>query len=654
MSFAPWDESAHRRDVKESPWRDDSATDLKAIAFAHDVEVGHSNPTAQKPRQETASSDEVHPERNHRASLFLQRQGKSMSWENINMTVKAKSKKQQDKQVLTNVWGSVPQRSISAIMGPSGSGKTSLLKVLAGRARSGGRIEIGGVIRLDGQIVDPTDIRVRRQIAYIEQENSLPATSTPREAIRFSARLRLSRDISNEDIEKFVDEILNELGLVECANTLLGGGLIKGVSGGELKRTSVGVELVVRPSMIVFDEPTSALDSYSAEQLVHVLKRVADAGSSVLFTIHQPPSAVFCQFDHLILLKKGRVMYNGDALHASAYFSSHGYPAPVHYSAADWVLNVAQCIPEETLEKAGFYPTNTQRLYQEIDAETGGHRDDDRKVISTNHHVHVLTEVVLLFKRELQKISRDKASLMVRFSISIFFNLLFGLIFFQIGKSDSSKPLNLNGHFGAIANLLIATMMSVSQASLLSFPSERPIFLREYSTNHYRVGTYFFSRLSVEATVTLIQIFVQTLVSYFLIGLQMGFFLFTVISYVVAMASVSVGVLIGSYVEDPKIASEMMPMLIVPQCLFAGFFISTDLIPVWLRWAQYLCSLTYAVRIALLAEFGDCVAQSCQALLAANNVEEIPSYWYWLILVALFVGFRFSAMLVLKRRATFH
>ena len=139
-----------------------------------------------------------------------------------------------------------------------------------------------------------------------------------------------------------------------------------------------------------------------------------------------------------------------------------------------------------------------------------------------------------------------------------------------------------------------------------------------------------------------------------MIGLQMGFFVLTIISYVLAMSSVSVGVLIGSWTDDPKTAAEMMPLLIVPQCLFAGFFIASELIPDFFRWAQYLCSLTYAVRIALLAEFGDCAAASCQALLESNNVREIAAHWYWLILVAIFVAFRLAAMIVLKRRATFH
>merc|ERR1719281_1692928 len=106
--------------------------------------------------------------------------------------------------------------------------------------------------------------------------------------------------------------MITELGLTQCQNTCVGGGLVKGVSGGEKKRTSVGVELVTKPELVFLDEPTSGLDSYSALQLVEVLKKVSKAGSSVVLTIHQPASEVFGLMDQLIFLNKGRVMYQGD------------------------------------------------------------------------------------------------------------------------------------------------------------------------------------------------------------------------------------------------------------------------------------------------------------------------------------------------------
>jgi ABC-type multidrug transport system ATPase subunit len=221
---------------------------------------------------------------------------------------------------------------------PSGAGKSSLLNILAGRASSHGRVTVQSDIRLNNYSVDPTNMEVRHYIAFVAQDDSLQVTSTPREAIRFSAKLRLSSSLTDNDLDQLTQRVLNELGLNSCADTIVGGALIKGISGGERKRTSVGVELVTKPALIFLDEPTSGLDSFSAVQLCQVLKKVANAGASVLFTIHQPSSEIFSSFDRLILLNKGRVMYQGTVQNVPTYFGERGHPNPPRYNPADWCM----------------------------------------------------------------------------------------------------------------------------------------------------------------------------------------------------------------------------------------------------------------------------------------------------------------------------
>ena len=117
---------------------------------------------------------------------------------------------------------------------------------MAGRASSRGNLKIDCDVRLDNYRVDPRSIKVRKLIAFVAQDESLQMTATPREAIAFSARLRLPRSTSNHAIEKLTKRMLTELGLDECADTIIGSALVKGLSGGERKRTSIGVELVVK------------------------------------------------------------------------------------------------------------------------------------------------------------------------------------------------------------------------------------------------------------------------------------------------------------------------------------------------------------------------------------------------------------------------
>jgi ABC-type multidrug transport system ATPase subunit len=291
--------------------------------ITEDISISYAN------SEEPKKPDAVNP--------FSRREGRTLKWRNVSMTLQGKSD-EPDQKILDNVWGEVPRGETTAIMGSSGAGKSSLLNVLAGRAMSRGRITVQAQVRLDSFVVDPKDINIRKSIAFVAQDDSLQTTATPREAIRFSAKLRLPCSTTEDELDSLTTQMLNELGLAECADTVVGGPLLKGISGGERKRTSVGVEIVVKPAMVFLDEPTSGLDSFSAFQCCQILKKVANSGASVLFTIHQPSSDIFASFDHLILLQKGRLLYNGPVAAVPEYFGARGYPCPINYNPADWVL----------------------------------------------------------------------------------------------------------------------------------------------------------------------------------------------------------------------------------------------------------------------------------------------------------------------------
>ena len=137
------------------------------------------------------------------------------------------------------------------------------------------------------------------------------------------------------NIKERVDLILEGLKLEKAANTKIGGSLVKGVSGGERKRTSIGIELITDPNMIFLDEPTTGLDSFTASTIVHVLHDLASTGRTVMWTIHQPNSDTFESFDQLMLLAAGRIIFQNSARVATKHFKSIGYPCPPFTNPAD-------------------------------------------------------------------------------------------------------------------------------------------------------------------------------------------------------------------------------------------------------------------------------------------------------------------------------
>lgn len=587
--------------------------------------------------------------RERKSSIFDERDGYNLEFDNIFLSTKSKNpEKYPPKKILKGISGSFPPKTLTAIMGPSGSGKTSMLKVLTGRIGNSSTLDLSGEIQLDHKKVDPTDIEVRRYLAYVEQDVSIPATSTPREAITFSARLRLDKKLSDSDIEIVVNDILDNLGLQHCADTLIGGGPLMsgGLSGGEKKRVQCGVELVTNPEIVLLDEPTSGLDSYSAQSLMEVLKKIADAGATVIVTIHQPPPPVVRKIDNTLLLMSGRIMYDGPmGLPLEQTFSENGFPKPDDFNISDWMLQVAQTNSMEELEKAKFFGKKIQSNKQSVGKAA--------KPVKSFEHVGLAIQTQLLFDREFKKLRRDKLSFLVRVGSTTVFGLLFGFIFFRVGKSSYVDYSEVMASFGAIANLLISTMFGVAQSALMEFPKDRPIFLREYSTNHYSIIPYFISKFTVDCFTAFVQVSVQLIVAFFLMGFQMNFFYFLALNFLLAITCTSLGIFIGSCVENPEVALEMIPALIVPQLLFSGFFIQTSLIPGFLRWAQYLCSLTYAIRLASVYEFGDCKTDSCQNLLNNNGVYQLDPIWYWIILIGFATVLRLTSMFVLKSKATF-
>jgi len=403
------------------------------------------------------------------------------------------------------------------------------------------------------------------------------------------------------------------------------------------------------------DEPTTGLSSFDAQQFVGVLQRISRAGATVLLTIHQPPPTVVRELDQLILLRSGKDLYAGPmGVELFDYFADKGFPKPSDYNIADWILTIAQSLSLEELNDAGFLSEQSNTILNE-----GPDKLQDSAVPNNPwstkgvQRVGWRTQINLLLTREFKHLVRDKGAFMIRMGTTAFFGLLYGVIYLDIGNTDLSNQINVSSTFGALAVFLVTTISGVSQSSLMDFPKDRPVFLREFSTNHYTALPYFISHFCFECFFTVLQTFVQVLVSYFLMNLRMNFFVFWSINVLLAIGVTSFGTLLGSVVENPAVAIQLMPALVVPQMLFSGFFISSEMIPSFLRWIQYLCALTYAMRLALVYEFEDCPYETCTETLDRNGVFELDRTWYWVVLLAITVFSRVISMMALRGKANY-
>jgi ABC-type lipoprotein export system ATPase subunit len=205
-------------------------------------------------------------------------QGSAVSFHSLNYFVKAPAPGRRcccataDKQILHDVSG-IFRPGMNAIMGPTGSGKTTLLDVLAGRTEQTG---INGHILVDGSR-RPKNFKC--MTGYVVQDDVVMGTLTVRENLMFSANLRLPKSVSHREKCDRVTETLEELGLVKCADSKVGTEFIRGVSGGERKRTNIGMELIISPPVLFLDEPTTGLDASTANAVMSLLARHEVIGS---------------------------------------------------------------------------------------------------------------------------------------------------------------------------------------------------------------------------------------------------------------------------------------------------------------------------------------------------------------------------------------
>ncbi|TRY56200.1 hypothetical protein DNTS_002547 [Danionella cerebrum] len=460
--------------------------------------------------------------------------GATVSFHNIRYTVKLKSgcvwkRTSIQKEILMDLNG-IMRPGLNAILGPTGSGKSSFLDVLAARKDPVG---LSGEVLING-VLQPPNFKCLS--GYVVQEDILMGTLTVRENLSFSAALRLSSQISTREKMARVSHLIAELGLNKVADakaikfkqlTLLclcnqvGTQMIRGISGGERKRTSIGMELIIDPSVLFLDEPTSGLDASTAHSVLLLLKRMAGQGRTIILSIHQPRFSIFRLFDGLTLLAGGKQVYHGPAQDALEYFSNIGYACEAHNNPADFFLDVIN----------GSCVTKIQN-YGDLECDVSGISKQGIEDQLVEKYRNCSFACSIRAELELIALSRN-ADLTgtqghsITYCSSFYQQLrwlvvttlmaaIVGAIFFGV-KDDQS---GIQNRFGVLFFITTNQCFSTLSAAEL-FISERKLFIHEYTTGYYRVSVYFLSKiLSDIITQRTIPTLLFTCVVYFMIGLK--------------------------------------------------------------------------------------------------------------------------------------
>jgi ABC-type multidrug transport system ATPase subunit len=281
----------------------------------------------------------------------INRKRLNIAWRDVNIKVKIKGKKSQDKLILSQVSGEISSGEVLGIIGSSGAGKTTLMNFLSHKVKSRNLTSTGEVLINNSKTSTKA---ISALSCYVMQDDILEALMTPLEILMFTAKLKL--DLPIRDIEYRVLKMIKDLHLDKCINTKVGNDTKRGISGGERKRTSIGVELISDPMIIFLDEPTTGLDSYNAYEVILLLKKLSREGKIVIFTIHQPSSEIYYLLDKINILANGKTVYFGDTRKCFDCFDLFNLHVPLNYNPFEHFLETTNVTAVDNIFILNKYP----------------------------------------------------------------------------------------------------------------------------------------------------------------------------------------------------------------------------------------------------------------------------------------------------------
>ncbi|MFZ0902297.1 MAG: FHA domain-containing protein [Mycobacterium sp.] len=386
------------------------------------------------------------------------------------------------KVLLADVSFALPERCFLAVVGPSGAGKSTLLGALTGF-----RPASSGAVQYAGRDLYENYAELRHRIGFVPQDNILHTPLTVRRALNYAARLRFPQDVSAEERDQRIEEVLGELGLTANADQR-----IDSLSGGQCKRTSVALELLTKPSLLFLDEPTSGLDPGYEKSVMQTLRGLANDGRSVVVVTHSTAQLNLC--DRLLILAPGgRLAYFGPPQEALTYFGSSDFADLFNLLEHDTTTDWTDRFVASPLHEALTGPRRVQQL------------SPPATPAKPLRQQSALSQFVTLSRRYLAVIAADRqyslTLLLLPLLLSLFAHAVPGKAGLSIAKAIE---LRITQPSQLLVLLIIGGALMGCAASIREIVKERAIYQREHGIGLSRAA-YLFSKLLVLTVITSLQ-----------------------------------------------------------------------------------------------------------------------------------------------------
>lgn len=574
---------------------------------------------------------------------------------------------------------------ILAIVGPSGAGKSSLLEILAGKLVIPSSQQ--QTILVNNKPIDRAQFK--KISGYVTQKDTvLFPLLTVEETLMFSARLRLN--LSHSELASRVKSLIQELGLCHVTRARVGDDQckVRGISGGERRRVSIGVDVIHDPSVLILDEPTSGLDSSSALQIIDMLKTMAETrGRTIILSVHQPGFRIVKLFNSILLLANGSVLHHGSVDQLAArlrLMPNNNLHLPLHVNVVEFAIDSIDAIVEQQQTQ------RRQRQQQQDDDENklplaqqqGESRRGSLTLQQLFHQSKVmdgeeipidvgidfpsgyansrLGEILILTHRFSKNIYRTKELFTCRTLQMLAAGIVLGSIFYDL-KNDFEGAQERVGLFAFILTFLLTSTIE----ALPIFLQERETLMKETSCGSYRVSSYAIANGLVYLPFLLILALFFSVPLYCLVGLNRSFkayLYFLMWIWLILYTANSVVVCFSALVPNFIVGNSVISGVMGSFFLFSGYFISKHGMPSYWMFMHYISLFKYPFEGLLINEFsgsgkcleyafGSCEVSGEDVLREEGYGEE--SRWRNVVIMVCFITlYRFISYMILRCRCS--
>src|SRR3954451_13078926 len=491
------------------------------------------------------------------------------------------------------------------VMGASGSGKSTLLKVLAGQLQPS-----SGQIFLNGQSLYPNLDELKRYVSYIPQEDAFDEHLTIGENLQFAAAIRWPH-LSRRDRMRRFEAKLVELGLGERRDAVVGAAIKKTLSGGERKRLNIGLDMIGMSDVYLFDEPTSGLSSKYSEHVIEIVRSMAH-NKIIIETIHQPSSKLFQLFHKAILLDKGgRLVFFGTPTEMLRYFAEaehqHQFGADLGACPScgttrpEFIFDVLET-PLRDLSGDIIYEENNRgqlmparryspefwrdkyeafRLIQDV--KQVSLRRDPAPALPAAPSVKrrffmrwrdEWTQFRTLMRRSFMSKLRNRANLVITIGVAPVLALLIATLLRYSERGDYDYASAYHIPTFLFLSLIVAMFLGLTN-SADDIIRDRAVLQRERNLN-VRLPYYVFSKFMSLGFFALFQCILFVLIGNYILEIRGMFWIDLGVMLMTAMGGVALGLVVSCLVADPKTASNIVPLVLIPQINMGGALIKYE------------------------------------------------------------------------------